>query len=358
MIGLFVLNLLCFVWPLFLTFKLINGFYSKNRTAEHENGEQVNFLLNYWICYIIVNYIQDSLVTKIVFLPLLGFNYFPNLLFSAIKIWLFYNHGCLVINYCYFERILRKTLNSLDTDFSAFELLEKSLLDPMSNILLANNHFIPSATKMIKKFVNDGNIVHGLIDNAEKFRDEFRGIDLKEQSFLQFSLNYVCYMDSTSDLETHYISTNTFVFSIIKFLKFSYTNYFRQEDTSFLKLFQLLTKDNNLNKLDPVSESHDTQYFDFLNKDSENINSNIRNISDGGSKTYYIEPKFLLQNKRKSNAYNNYPFPILSKSRSNYSESKQVQESGDNKLQALYESSTISNPFFPLKGSFFKQLGH
>lgn len=238
MICLLISNILCFIWPLFLTLKLLNREYHKNRTIEDKNSDQVKFLLNYWMCYIAVDYIEKLVLSSVIFWPLFGIGYFPELFSSSVKLWLFYNHGCLVINYCYLECLLRKIACEYDPKVNPFDVLELNFLHPVMKALLTPNHLVPLKFLLCKK----KGIVNWTITRIVQFSQCF--IESVDQSFLQFSLEYICYMDSKQDLKKNFEITKTFIDSITSFLQYQFVRLKIQEEDSLPRIMELLLRPN------------------------------------------------------------------------------------------------------------------
>mmetsp|Transcript_7615 Transcript_7615/g.9432 ORF Transcript_7615/g.9432 Transcript_7615/m.9432 type:complete len:344 (-) Transcript_7615:18-1049(-) len=208
MLYLLLSNILCFIWPLFLTFKLLNGAHHKRRTIDDRNSEQVKFLLNYWICFIAVDYIERLVLYNSLFWPLLGFGYLPDVVSSTVKFWLFYNHGCLVINYCYLDLLLKK-INCVVGSVNTMEDLELKFINSAMKTLFSENYLGP--LKLLSSKTRS-QILRRVVQFSEGFAKS-------DKSFLQFSLDNICYMDSDQDLERNFEITNKFIGSVMSFLQ-------------------------------------------------------------------------------------------------------------------------------------------
>lgn len=209
MLYLLLSNIFCFIWPLLLTFKLLNGAYHKRPTIDDRTREQVNFLLNYWICFIAVDYIGRLVLYNSLFWPLLGFGYFPDVVSSTVKFWLFYNHGCLVINYCSLDLLLKK-INYVIGSVNTIEDLELKLINPAMKTLLAENYLGP--LKLLSSKTRSQTL-RRVVQFSEGFAKS------GDKSFLQFSLDNICYMDSEQDLERNFEITKKFIGSVMSFLQ-------------------------------------------------------------------------------------------------------------------------------------------
>ena len=266
MLYLLISNLLCFIWPLFLTLKLLSGEYQQKRTNDAKNSDQRKFLLNYWTCFIVVDHIENMVLYSDIFLPCFGFHFLPELFFCSIKLWLFYNHGCLVINYCYLNVFLRKVTCTCELEaVDPLEVLELNLVNPVMKALLSKNHLAPLKLLSIMKNGAISWIVGRIVNFCQCF------INSGDQYFLQFSLDYICYMDSKQDLEKHFETPKKFVASVICFLQFQLIRLNILEEESLPKLEQLLIIPNIQENV-PL---HHTPKLESNNNRIESVHMNL-----------------------------------------------------------------------------------
>ena len=165
----------CFVYPLLLTVKALN--------VKHEKQDQfVKFLFNYWIYYIVLTNVENSLLVKV--LDMSMFN-LVNVGFFLIKLWLFYCQGCLVMTYYY-----------LDINFTN---LEVRFIDPISRLFI--NPLSMNMLNMANSASGKNNIVHYMFHNLTKFNYELVTVasyPTKTPFFLNYSLNYFCSIDNST----------------------------------------------------------------------------------------------------------------------------------------------------------------
>lgn len=210
-------------FPLLLTVKLIS---LNNSSITSEN---CIFLLNYWICFILVNYITGYLGYQIIF--------------EVFKVWLFYYHGCLIINYYYFKNCIQVITND---SLSSFRLFETKYLNPLINQFFINNILLQNFLK-----------IFNYIPVLQSVSDFNRELKLKQNkdSFLQVSINYLCYIDNMKVLNAN----------------------FEKKMNGFLKYFILPPKE--------VKEEEDPIVID------ENIQNNLRKIAKLENKRDGFSPK-------------------------------------------------------------------
>ncbi|CUM48176.1 unnamed protein product [Debaryomyces tyrocola] len=340
MLYLLISNLLCFIWPLFLTLKLLNGEYRKKHTIDNKNSDQVKFLLNYWICFIVVDHIEKLVLYSGIFWPCFGFGFFPELFSCSIKLWLFYNHGCLVVNYCYLNDFLRKITCELEA-VDPLEVLELNLVNPVMKTLLTENHLVPlkllSSMKSGTISWNVGRIV--------KFCQCF--IKSADQPFLQFSLDYFCYMDSKQDLEKHFEITKNFLASVISFLQYQLIRLNIQGEESLPQIIQLLLLPN----IQETVPLHHTPKFESHNDRIEPVHMELMGTEanetfqprlDYKSKCSSADKNYSINNKLAPRYLGRYQLTTDTKRKLPRTSSRHKYL--DNAISE-YVPTTISNPF-------------
>lgn len=193
-------SLLTFWFPLLLTAKLLSNI---NSTAYITSSliASVNFLLNYWLCYIVVTYIEGSDVVKALANNYAGYG------FSAMKLWLFYGHGCLIMNNYYVDSVFQRIFikSSSKSPVATLPVLEANLIDPLVVQFVTRNFLVQNLARL---FLNSRiGLVRELVAyNYELARALAESGSSKSErtSFLQFSLDYLCFMDNPSDLNQRF----------------------------------------------------------------------------------------------------------------------------------------------------------
>lgn len=197
---LFIQYLLCFIWPLLLSFKLLCGTYRKNKLSMENNNEHIRFLLNYWICYCMLDYTIRLATSYFIFFLIINLE----ILCFFVKFWLFYGHGCLVVNFCYIDIFLRKISNIRNLETDALNAFELNFIDPLMRFILKRNY---PASKILNSFSNSSNGVPSTIFIGMSEFQEFFHLST-DKSFLLFSLEHICRMDSWEDLIQNFETTN------------------------------------------------------------------------------------------------------------------------------------------------------
>lgn len=329
MLYLLISNLFCFIWPLFLTLKLLSREYHKKRTIDAKNSDQVKFLLNYWICFIVVDQIEKLVLYNAIIWPCFGLGFLGELFSCSIKLWLFYNHGCLVINYCYLDNFLRKVTCKLEA-MDPLEVLELNLVNPVMKALLTENHLAPLKLLPV---MNNGTI-NWTVGRIVNFFQCF--INSADQSFLQFSLDYICYMDSKQDLEKHFERTKKFLASVVSFIRYLLIRLNIQGEESS-KIVQLLLIPNIQENVQ--SHNHRTEPV-HMNLMSTKANDTLQSKIKYRSKSNISHQKFLSNNKLAPRYLGRYQFTTSTKRKLTSSKPKYL----DNAISE-YVPTTVSNPF-------------
>lgn len=333
-------NLLCFIWPLFLTLKLLSGEYCKKRTVDGKNSDQIKFLLNYWICFIIVDYIERLVLYNAIFWPCFGFGFLPELFSCSIKLWLFYNHGCLVINYCYLNQFLRKVTCELEA-VDPLEVFEVNLVNPVMKTLLTENHLAPLKLLSSMKIGTISWTVGRIVEFCQCF------VKSADQSFLQFSLDYICYMDSKQELEKHFEITKRFLASVISFIQYQFIRLNVQDEESLPKIVQLLLIPNVQQNVPlhhtPKFESHNDRIEPVrMDLKGTKANDTLEPELEYQSKSSISDQKYSINNKLLPRYVGNCQFTTYSKRKLQRTSSKPKYL--DNAISG-YVITTISNPF-------------
>lgn len=338
MLYLLIPNILCFVWPLLLTLKVLTGAYNKRHPIDVRNSDQVKFLLNYWICFIAVDYIEKMVLCSAMFWPFVKFGYFPDLFSSTVKIWLFYNHGCLVINYCYLDLLLRKVTCDLGS-VDSFEGLEMKLINPVMKTLLAESYLAP--LKLLSNKTKS-QIFGRIVQFSEGFAKS------GDKSFLQFSLDNICYMDSEQDLERNFEITKTFIGSVMSFLQNQLVllNFQEEPAAPISRFFQVLLIPNiqNVGSQNTLKNNSFNERFEPIHMDLTTTKTNNKSPNELEYKSQIgnLVQKYSINKKLVPRSVENSHFTTYTKRKLKRSSSKSKYL--DNAICG-YIPSTISKPF-------------
>lgn len=192
-----ICSLLTFWLPLLLTAKLLSNL---NQTSYVGNGliGSMQFLLNYWICYIVFTYVEKSEVSKLLADQYAEFG------FSLVKIWLFYGHGCLIMNNYYLDSLFKRLfIKSASKSVNTLQVLEANLIDPLVDLFLIRNFVVQNMVRLFHK--SRIGLIRGLVAYNYELRKNFNtGSKGERTSFLQFSLDYLCYMDDPNELKQRF----------------------------------------------------------------------------------------------------------------------------------------------------------
>lgn len=184
------------IFPLLLTLKALNG--NLHDSSPHKIFNQMQYLLNYWICYIVVQFIQNTvLFTSITHL---GIGSFVNCGFIILKLWLFYGHGCLFINYYYCKHLVEGLLGKNWSNFDHFEL---TIVDPLVKTFIVRNSLVVFLINFVNKTLGQFRIINDILSEMSYF---YLSIPIN-QSFLLYSLDYICYIDSPANLNSFILKT-------------------------------------------------------------------------------------------------------------------------------------------------------
>lgn len=188
----FLILILNFWFPLLLTAK-----------AFQRPDDGTRFLLTYWVLYACVANAQyyfhhhergfsfDSLIVY------LG---------DFVLMWMFYSHGCLVITHYYLPSLFRLGTGGAST----IDELDFRLFDPLVNLAVVRNPFLQGLIGLFPTRILP-------IDDLMAFNNElcrhFR-LSGKRLSFLQFGVEYFCYMDTSSELHVRYLRCRRFLLGL------------------------------------------------------------------------------------------------------------------------------------------------
>lgn len=209
--------LLSFVLPFLLTLKCISDTSDPVKTSH-----RALFLLHYWLCFWFVGQIQTILsIASLAGFPLSTDT--TNVLFAAIKCWLFYGHGCLMIPRIFLQPFVGRYMKT-----QSFGQFERWYVEPAARIIpmsaLASLDLGPLA----------------------KYARLYTAYTQSGTSFLAFCLDGFCYIDSDSALAQRYHNLRHTIVKILRYLRFPVnqqitTHRERSHSQSFSpKLFQLL----------------------------------------------------------------------------------------------------------------------
>lgn len=183
------ISILTFWWPLLLSVK-----------ALQVPGQNIQFLLTYWLFYTCLCQIQNIILE----LPI-PISTFLILIGDFSQIWMFYSHGCLVALYYYIPDISGGyTLSEL------VDMLDQQFLDPIVNLFWVKNTVFQSFLQPLSsKFLPLDEFLAFNKDLCEQ-----QSLPGKRLSFLQYSLDYFCYVDLDQELRARYLKTRLFVSKI------------------------------------------------------------------------------------------------------------------------------------------------
>lgn len=199
---------LCCGFPFLLTLKLINQLDIKSDMV----GVQVNqlrFLFNYWVYYVIVTTIENSILLRVIDLSLFNIG---EAIFFLIKIWLFYGKGCLVLSYYYVNYYLSRLLGN--NTQSNLEILEVRFIDPIANLITMNTVLLNHGLNFLNHLTGSNNLVNSIVLNFQYFiltlSNNHKQGNLRSPYFIGASLQYFCTIDNLV-IYKQYKLTNQFL---------------------------------------------------------------------------------------------------------------------------------------------------
>lgn len=190
-----VLPFATFWFPLLLSVKLISDL--KNTPKYGENGI---FLLNYWLCYVVCDRITGWVVEM---------DWKVMLASELFKSWLFYNHGCLMINYYFIDGLFRNVFIQRNSDYTTLQVFETKLIDPLVDKFILNNYLL----QFFFRFFN--NIRSPWLSSMVGLNKELKAKYLDgQQTVLDISINYLCFIDNEESLDRSYQNSLYFMKSV------------------------------------------------------------------------------------------------------------------------------------------------
>lgn len=184
-----LLSVLSFWFPLLLSAK-----------ALQRPSKNLQFLLLYWLGYIVVSNTQFYVAQS-------GFPLAEAVLIAGdiLCLWMFYSHGCLVLAYYYLPGLL----SAEDDALSTIDYLEFKLIDPFVSTFIVHNAVFQNILKLVSvrvlPFAELLNFNHELCSQYKL---------QKRLPFLQFSVDYFCYMDLPQELHARYVQSRRFLLGI------------------------------------------------------------------------------------------------------------------------------------------------
>ncbi|KAF3991084.1 hypothetical protein FT663_01793 [Candidozyma haemuli var. vulneris] len=177
-------------FPLLLSAKALN----------RPPGENIQFLLHYWLWYLGLSYVHFYLASMV---PLQGV---VDLFLAGVKIWLFYGHGCIVLSRFYLPRVAFAT-----TGWTSVVELEATVIDPLVSAFVVRNPILQNTMSVIERT--------GIASFASAlfaFNHELcRSVSWpKRPSCLHLGVDFLCYMDSPRELAARLQKLERFIFGI------------------------------------------------------------------------------------------------------------------------------------------------
>lgn len=202
----FISAISTFFFPLFLTYKALSQDVNSSQKLQQVNL-QLQFLVNYWISYVLIIYLenlfQQNLITGI-----LEQNAITSITFLVIRLWLLFSHGCLIVNRIYGD-VIGSILVQQDVasekqqprkrELQLFDKIEYNL-DPLCKAM------INSITSIL---IVSGFARVSIVYNLVNFREYM--LKNPQLTFLQASLNYLCFIDSPAELAERYNNFHLFI---------------------------------------------------------------------------------------------------------------------------------------------------
>lgn len=201
-LSIYVLSaLLTFFFPLIITVKVLAQIKGSSQLPVFI--AQLQFLANYWLAYVLVSYIQSILTTSFGVL-ILGQDYLISGAFLVIKVWLFYYHGCLLVNRFYFQAFSRCILPL----FGRNAVANKSS-PPIQQLEISLDPILRMGLSSLVSLSHILGIHNFSISVNMRYFQEFL-LSNPQLSFLQAFSNYVCYIDTSEELISRFNSVRTF----------------------------------------------------------------------------------------------------------------------------------------------------
>lgn len=187
-----LLSVFTFWFPLALSTKALDS----------RDVQGIQFLLTFWLYYVVIAHAQ--FYVRLYDFPLANLCCLGG---DFVKMWMFYAHGCLVISAYYVPALFGHTLGSYTVmDF------EKLYVDPLVSTFVTRNPVLQNFLVLIRGVRLPGVPISDLL----RFNYELRKMpdSPKKPSFLQFGLDYFCYIDLSSALYARYQEFRRFLFGV------------------------------------------------------------------------------------------------------------------------------------------------
>ncbi|QBM89335.1 hypothetical protein METSCH_D04050 [Metschnikowia aff. pulcherrima] len=175
-----LISLFSFWWPLLLSVKALQA-----------PGENVQFLLTYWLFYACISSFQFHVLALSI--PLSSIMCLGA---DVLNLWMFYSHGCLLVTHYYIPNMTGRPL------VHVIEGFDKNLLDPLIMNLWVRNKFLQG---FLRSKSPKSPIIDDLMLFNQSLCDHFA--QPKRLTILQFSLEYFCYMDLENELNARYLKS-------------------------------------------------------------------------------------------------------------------------------------------------------
>lgn len=193
-----------------MSLKVLIGSATSEAPKREKRSENMEFLLSYWVCYAAVCYFESLLPTSFVF-SIIGVNKFATWFFSSVKIWLFYWHGCLLVNKFYLGllfMLLCYKLGAAKQPYNSFEYFEKKLVNPLMRFLFINNQTLFYASTYASSIFNNNEVVSNVSAKLLNLQQMLRNADKENKSLIDTVMDQTCYIDSEEELKVKYASIN------------------------------------------------------------------------------------------------------------------------------------------------------
>lgn len=168
--------------------------------------QNLHFLLTYWLLYALMANIQYYLrhvQTAVPFVSLFVY------LGDFINTWMFYSHGCLVLSNYYIPGLFGGGVSGS----YVIDTWDLRVFDPVVKTLVVKNGFFQNFLGLFPaRFLPIDDLIafnHQLCHHFE--------LGGKRLSFLQFGVDYFCYIDTPNELHVRYLRCRRFLLSLACF---------------------------------------------------------------------------------------------------------------------------------------------
>ncbi|CCE82824.1 Piso0_002574 [Millerozyma farinosa CBS 7064] len=238
--------------PYLMSLKVLIGNAKSEASKREKRYENMEFLLSYWVCYAAVCYFESLLPTSFVF-SIIGIDKFATWFFSSVKLWLFYWHGCLLVNNFYLGSLFISfcsTLGAAKQPCNSFEYFEKKLVNPLMRFFFINNQTLFYASTYAGNMFDNNDVVSSVSTKLLTLQRILKNADKENESLIDTVMDQTCYMDSEEDLKVKFTSINdTFRSQIRKALECILRD-MRSDSEYPLKELQLMHRKENRCSLD------------------------------------------------------------------------------------------------------------